>query len=293
MIREAVSDADLEVWRQIRLAVFPNERAATVEEMRASVTPETLYLLAELDGEPVGSGIAGRSDLRGLGFVAPRVLPGARRRGVGTALVRALADHVSSLGFPEACAAVEDEGSLAFAQRFGFREVDRDVEQVRAVGGEAPPGVPEGIEIVSVAERPELWRAAYDPLALQAFVDMALERPVEASLEQWERDWINWPEATFVALAGGEVVGCAGLMRDAGRPDRAENALTAVRRDWRGRGVASALKRATLAFAAAHGVGEVYTWTQRGNDDMRRLNERLGYIYRGENIRLRAPLPLP
>jgi mycothiol synthase len=56
--------------------------------------------------------------------------------------------------------------------------------------------------------------------------------------------------------------------------------------------VAAALKRTVLAWAAVHGVHEVYTWTQRGNDDMRRLNEHLGYTYRHESIGMQAPLPL-
>jgi mycothiol synthase len=96
----------------------------------------------------------------------------------------------------------------------------------------------------------------------------------------------------LVALAGGEVVGVAGLLRDDERPERAENALTAVRRDWRGRGVAAALKRTALSWAAANGIREVYTWTQTGNEDMRRLNEHLGYVTRAESITLRAALPL-
>jgi GNAT superfamily N-acetyltransferase len=65
-----------------------------------------------------------------------------------------------------------------------------------------------------------------------------------------------------------------------------------VRRDWRGRGVASALKRAALRHAAASGLREVYTWTQRGNEGMRRLNEHLGYVTRSECFMVRAPLPL-
>jgi GNAT superfamily N-acetyltransferase len=112
-------------------------------------------------------------------------------------------------------------------------------------------------------------------------------------LSRWEQEWLNWPEGTFVALADGDVIGIAGVMRDADQPERAENTLTAVRREWRGRGVASALKRKALAFAAANGIREVYTWTQRGNEDMRRLNEHLGYVTRSESITLRAPLPLP
>ena len=63
-------------------------------------------------------------------------------------------------------------------------------------------------------------------------------------------------------------------------------------RGWRGRGIASALKRTALAHAAAQGISEVYTWTQLGNADMRRLNEHLGYVERAVSITVRAPLPL-
>jgi mycothiol synthase len=292
-LRPAETDAELEAWRRVRIAVLPNERAASVEAMRRTATADRLLLLAELDGEVAGAGIAGKSDLAGSGFVAPRVLEGARRLGVGTALLRALAAHVQSLGFAQAGANVDEPSALAFAERFGFREVDRQVEQVRVVLDDEPmPRLPEGVEIVPVAERPELWRAAYGTVAKQAFRDMALDRPVEASLEQWEAEWITCPQGTFVAVAGGEVIGCAGLMPDDDLPERAENALTAVRRDWRGHGVASALKRTALAWAADRGIREVYTWTQRGNDDMRRLNERLGYVDRSVSVSVRAALPL-
>ena len=110
--------------------------------------------------------------------------------------------------------------------------------------------------------------------------------------EEWERDWINAPEASFVALADGEVVGVASLKLDAENPARAENGYTAVRREWRGRGLASALKRTTLVWAARHDICEIQTWTQRGNDAMRALNERLGYRYGTVSIRVESPLPL-
>jgi mycothiol synthase len=293
-VRPAETDADLEAWRRIRIAVLPNERAASVEEMRRTATPDRLMLLAELDGDVIGAAIGGKSDLAGSGFLAPRVLERVRRRGVGTALLRALAEHVHGLGYDQAGANVDDPGSLAFAARFGFHEVDRQVEQVRVVLDEEPaPRPPAGIEIVCVADRPELWTAAFDTVGAQAFQDMALDRPVEATPEEWENEWLTHPEAAFLAIAGGEVIGCAGLQPDADFPERAENALTAVRRDWRGRGVATALKQTTLAWAAGNGIREVYTWTQRGNDDMRRLNERLGYITRTESISVRGTLPLP
>jgi mycothiol synthase len=293
-VRQAETDADLNAWRHVRMAVVPNERTSGVEEMRRTLVPEQLLVLADLDGDVVGAGIAGRSDLGGQGSVIPRVLPEARRRGVGTALLRELAAHVESLGFDRVGAGVDDPGSLAFAERFGFHEVDRDVEQVRMIGEEEPwPEVPAGVEIVSVAERPELFSRIYHELALEAFEDFALHQPIQISLEDWEREWLTWPEGSFVALAGGEIVGCAGLLKDDDRPDRAENSLTAVRRDWRRRGLASTLKRTTLAWASDNGIRELYTWTQRGNEGMRAVNEQLGYVTQTISIRLRGDLPLP
>jgi mycothiol synthase len=292
-IRRAESDAELERWRQVRMAVLPRERTETVEEIRRRATPERLLLLAELDGELAGSGVASRSDLAGQGSLAPRVLPHARRRGVGTALLRELAAHVESIGFDEAGALVDEPASLAFAARFGFREVGRDVEQVRRIGSEEWPDVPPGVEVVSLAERPDLFARVYHELAREALRDFALDRPIEITLDDWEREWAVWPEGTYVALAGGEIVGFAGLHRDDDRPDRAENSLTAVRRDRRRRGIASLLKRMSIAWAAENGVLEIYTWTQRGNQAMRAVNERLGYVTRSTCIRVRGRLPLP
>ena len=290
-IRVAETDADLEAWRRVRIAVLPDERCASVEWMRNSMTPERVYLLAELDGVVAGSGLGGRSSF-GYAGLHPRVLPDFRRRGVGTALLHALAANAVEHGFEQAGTNVDDPGSLAFAERFGAGEVDRQIEQVRDVGVEPAPVVPDWLQIVAVAERPELWPAAYEPLAQQAFADMATYRPVLVTREQWEREWLAWPEGMFVGLVDGEIVGCAGLERDDDDPLRAENALTAVLRGWRGRGIATALKLTTLAVAAEHGIRQIYTWTQTGNEDMRALNERLGYRYRNVSITVRADLPL-
>jgi len=292
-VRPAETDADLELWRQVRMAVLPDERAPTVEEMRHAATPASLYLLAELEGHVAGSGVADRSNLGGQGFLSPRVLPHARRHGVGSMLLRDLAAHLERLGYDRAGTSVDDPGSLAFAERFGFSEVDREVEQVRVVGDEPWPEPPPGIAVVSLAERPELFERAFHELALEAFRDFALDSPIEITLDGWLREWQVWPEASFFALADGELVGMAGLVQDDDHPERAENSLSAVRRDWRRRGIASLLKRTVLAWAAQHGLRELYTWTQNGNGAMRTVNERLGYATRSVGIRVRGPLPLP
>jgi hypothetical protein len=66
-----------------------------------------------------------------------------------------LAEHASGLGVPGVGAHVGDSGSQAFAERFGFEEIDRQVEQVRSLETVPEPApVPDGIELVTIAERP-------------------------------------------------------------------------------------------------------------------------------------------
>ena len=289
-IRRAESDAEYEAFRFVRRAVVPHERAQSVEEMRKGDDPARLLLLAEIDGAVVGTGIGDRSSHGDRCFVAPRVIPEARRRGVGAALLRALAEHARTLGRSELIAFPEDDApSRAFAERFGFEEVDRQVEQVMKLHDEPLPEVPEGVEFVTIAERPELLREAYD-LAVQGYADMALTWPATITLDEWLRGEATVPEASFVALADGEIVGYSGLMRDEDNPERAEDGLTAVRRDWRRRGLATTLKRAELVAAASLGIREVYTWTQRGNEGMRGVNEQLGYEYGHVALTMVAPL---
>jgi mycothiol synthase len=289
-IAPCVTDDDYDAWRQVRIEVVPGERTPTVEEMRAEDTEERLLLIAVEDGMVVGSGLADRSDSGG-GFVAPRVRPTHRRRGVGSALLEPLADHVMALGFDEVRAMVEDPGSLAFAEHFGFVEVDRQVEQVRAIADEqAPSGLPDGVSVVDLAEQPDLWPASYDTFGTEVLADFALFEPLQVKAEQWASSWAGDP--MFLATYDGAVIGCAGLHLDSDRPERAENALTAVRREWRGRGVAAHLKRLTLRWAAENGVTEVYTWTQASNASMLRLNEHLGYVLGQTSITLTRPLPL-
>jgi mycothiol synthase len=289
-ISTCVTDEDYEAWRQVRLAVLPGERCDTVEEMRAKATPDRLLLIATLDGVVVGSGLADRSDSGG-GFVAPRVSPDHRRRGVGSALLDSLAAHIAALGLPDIRAMVDDPGSLGFAEHFGFVEFDRQVEQVFAI--EEPPelsALPVGVDVVTLDQQPDLWAACYDTFGVEVLADFALVEPLQISADQWATSWAGDP--MFLAVQDGAVIGCAGLYLDTDRPERAENALTAVRREWRGRGLASHLKRRTLRWAADHGLNEIYTWTQAGNTSMLRLNEHLGYVIGQTSISLSRPLPL-
>jgi mycothiol synthase len=291
-VRRAESDADLEGWIRVKRAVLPNESAWTVEEFRTRLTPDRTVLVAELDREIVGAGLGGRSDDPKRGYVAPRVHPDATRNGVGTALLESLVEFVESLGLTRLSGQVTDQGSKAFAERYGFAESDRQVEQVRRLEGEiALDPIPEGIEVVTIAERPDLLEAAYPLARDEGYADLALEGSISVPLEDWLQDEATLPEGSFVALAEGVIVGYSGLMAH-DNEGVAEDGLTVVSRGWRRRGLAKALKQRELAWAREAGLREVVTWTQTGNESMRAVNERLGYEYRDVAMTMAATLPL-
>ena len=276
-LRRVASAADLEAWVRLKNAVVPNE-PVSVEQMRPAEEGR-LLLLADLEHGAVGCGIARPSSFAGRGFVAVRVLPPFRRRGVGTALLLALSDHVRGLDRHELHSFVyaDDPGSVAFADRYGS-EVDYRLEQIRVVGVEEPVPPPDGIELIALGgRRDELLRAAW-PLALQAYEDIPLPGDVTLDFDEWLREEATLPDGSFVALQHGEIVGFAGLAGRADDPAVAEHGLTAVRRDCRGRGIAQALKRAQLDWAVRIGLRRLVTWTQRGNEPMQTLNRKLGYV---------------
>jgi GNAT superfamily N-acetyltransferase len=291
-LRACASDADYEAWLSVRRAVMPDDRTSSLEEMRAFMKPADLRLLAFVDGSLAGSGLSTPSDISGSAFLAPRVLPDKRGLGLGSALLARLAGHAVDSGFARAGSHVAggDERSVAFARRFGFEEQRRDVEQVLVVQRPRQPRSVDGVEFVSIAERPELLEAAW-PVAQQGYEDMPIDG-LAIRIESWLVEEATLPAGSFAALAGGEVVGYAGLMRWDGDDAKAEHGLTVVRRDWRGRGVAAALKERAIAWAAANGVRELVTWTQTGNENMQAVNEKLGYVLRRFDISFSRDLPL-
>ncbi len=85
------------------------------------------------------------------------------------------------------------------------------------------------------------------------------------------------PEAVFLAYAGGELVGVSSLERDQIRADTLRVGFTGVRPEYRGRKIASELKRRAAEFARDAG----YRYLQTGNDSLNQpilaINRRLGF----------------
>src|SRR4051812_319815 len=101
-------------------------------------------------------------------------------------------------------------------------------------------------------------------------------------------------DATLVALAGDEVIGYAKFSLTEAQPKTAHHDLTAVKRAWRGRGIAGALKASQIRWAKTHGYEELRTSNEERNEPIRRLNARLGYRPAPGRIFLEGPLsPAP
>ena len=100
------------------------------------------------------------------------------------------------------------------------------------------------------------------PMTLAGWRALDIDRPTRS------------PDLAFVAFDGDELVGyaVADLFGDEGH-----HGFTAVKRAWRRRGVATALKRAQIAAATELGLKRLVTGSEERNLPMRTLNAKLGY----------------
>jgi GNAT superfamily N-acetyltransferase len=286
--------ASLEVYN----TVWPHDAVTidAVHSFRDSAQDYIDYLVRE-DGVIVGSGVGALFAYRtGRVVTLITVLAGHRRRGGGTALYEAISTWASERGARELEVSVagNDPESLSFAQRRGFTEERREVGLVLSLAGISPLRVqrPAGIEIVTWAQRPELARGMYEVdletrRDIPGFADVAVEPFEDWMAHQMQRP-TDSPEATFIALADEEVVGFAKLSLSA--PTAAGHAMTAVRRAWRGRGIAGALKATEINWALANGYTELHTSNEERNAPIKRLNARLGYRPGIGRIHLVGPL---
>lgn len=221
--------------------------------------------------------------------------PASRGRGVGGALYERLLAELR--GRDALLVRTQSQESrpetIGFLSRRGFAEVQRAWESCLdpTAFDPAPFGGAEervaglGIGITTLAAERErdsgVLRKVYDlhrecqqdepnvdpttPLSFDEF--MALEIDLPNAL----------PEAWFLARDGDRYVGESFLYRRLEQPDVLAQGLTGVRRAYRGRGIALALKLAGLRYAREHGAREIRTSNNTRNAPMLRINEVLGF----------------
>jgi mycothiol synthase len=270
-----------------------------VDELRHGFEEDrdSLWVLAYLDGEVAGFGLGRPSSLPRSDYGAARVLPEFRRRGVGGALIAAIRERARGRGADDVWGRIraDDAGSLAFAERYGFREVGRDRDVMLHLEKVLPrePDPPPEITLVSFADRPDLMQAVF-AVDNEVSVDVPAHRQHEAgTYERWARENLEGPgaflDACFIALADEEVVGFTALRRYGAKSPDARNALTAVRRPWRRRGIATALKQAQIEAARAAGIERISTSNDETNVGMRCVNARLGFEPEPERVVVSGP----
>jgi GNAT superfamily N-acetyltransferase len=220
-IRQIEAD-ELETLVAIAKAAQPRE-FATVSgfvDWREQAA-DMVWLLADERGTARGAAYAltgwHTPPHRAIGAVL--VAPEERGAGAGDRLLAAIERWVGERDVTELEGPVQEDdgGSLDWAARRGYTEVGRNSYLVLDLTRvEAPePSPPDGIEIVSWAERPDLSAGMYEVMC-EAVPDVpGQEEDPVGTLEEWlARDMqgaSDDPNAVFVALDGELVVGYAKL----------------------------------------------------------------------------------
>jgi GNAT superfamily N-acetyltransferase len=304
-IRTATPD-DYPVLAAIINSVTP-DNPISVDELRwhEETYPGAVRILAELEGNPVGAATVGRITMFDPDFDAfwtsIGVLPDARRRGIGTALYDAVSAVARAAGKVALHTAVSEArpDSIAFLRHRGFTEYERHKVVALDLAGMAPPAVdpPAGISIVALADRPDLGEGIH-AVALETFTDIPgggepVTAGTYAEFRARDVDRPSIPPGGFAVAVDDEtdeVVGYSSLVFLPGSTTCAYSDMTAVRRRWRGRGIAFALKRATIRWAVQAGLDRIETGNDPDNGAMRAVNARLGYKPLPDDITFRGPL---
>lgn len=223
------------------------------------------------------------------------VLPGWRRRGIGSGLLADVSSHAAELGKTElVCTAREDDGAAsAFLLNRGFREYERRRKLSLDLAAAPQPGrPPDDIAIVTYAERPDLAREMYEVFCEGVADIPGDEAEARLTFEQWHAQEIadptRHPDRIFAAVEGDRVVGFAAL--EAVSDAEWRNGYLAVARSHRRRGVGRALKLAQIEFARRAGVQRLVTGSTERNEPMHRLNVALGYRFVPGLVSYRGPL---
>jgi GNAT superfamily N-acetyltransferase len=310
------ADADLAAMVGVRSRAAP-EAATTVEQAayRESLWDTSRYtrvrLVAERDDQVVGWGEVTHAPWR----FHPRkyalrlyVEPTRQGQGIGSALHDRLLDELRERGALLARATVHETRPRAveFFTRRGYAEVERfwpshlDVARFDfarfATADERVAG--QGIVLTTLAEERArdagIVRPLYDLAFRSEFDEPTVDPATPVPFEEWLASEIDdpqvLPDAYFLARDGARLVGLSSLVRLAGQPEALDTGYTCVDPDYRGRGIAIALKLRAIAYARAHGYREIRTENHSLNVPMLRINEALGFARQPAEITFERPL---
>ena len=208
-----------------------------------------------------------------------------RRLGIGGALYETGLRHARALGGGTLLSSFhENPAGVAFASRLGFslsRAEQLATLDPRSVRDEASGGV--DLRPVSSVD-PRLVYA----VDLEATLDMPQAEAVDdLPYDEWVGHVLEYPgfsaEGSFVALADG-VAAAVSLLGADPESGRGHSLFTGTLRAYRGRGLARAVKLASIRWAAANGITTMTAANDETNAPMLAINRRLGYVPAGRRV---------
>jgi GNAT superfamily N-acetyltransferase len=217
------------------------------------------------------------------GFAGIWVRPDARGRGIGSALWDVLLPIARARGARRLTAHVDvdDTSSQRFIAARGATTGGTHLESTLKLTDDLPlVPPPAGVSVDSLAagEDESVWHAAHE-----AHVRLMRDTPdakTNPSPMPYEIYRALLPEGWQLCLArtdDGEVVGLTCVFPKNQKERYVNTMLTAVNREWRGKGLAVALKTAHAIKLRDAGWRAIITQNMEGNDHILAANKRLGF----------------
>ncbi len=219
--------------------------------------------------------------------------PRHQQRGIGRALADALGARARQLGAQRLWAAVRtsDHRAVRFLALQGFSERARTWRsRLELAEAALPPNrtrelSDEGFTFTTLDQEdtrdPRLLRELHELTTTVTADEPRLGTYTPVTFDQFlERD-LRGPgclmDAFFLARKGDRLVGLSALWRAEGEPGVLLQAFTGTRREVRGKGVATELKRRAVEYGRAHAFRAIRTGNDSRNEPMLAINRKLGF----------------
>jgi GNAT superfamily N-acetyltransferase len=234
-----------------------------------------------------------------------------RGKGIGSALLAVIVDEAVRRKAPRFLAAASNAhpDSLEWAAKRGFREIGRRIEAYVELASFDPARFSARVDQV---RRSGIVFRTIDEI-VDGRDDESRERFIralhDAEKPMWEDiPWAtptpHWPFERFrqMAFESGQMLADASVVAYDGETIAALTTtgkresrdgytwMTGVGRDYRGRGVATAIKVEALSRAKSKGLRAMLTTNDEPNKAMREINAKLGYQVLPAHVQLEKPL---
>lgn len=243
-------------------------------------------------GSVVGFAQADRypNTMDGKLYVTVATLPSVRGQGIGSALLERVERFTAEHGATRLVGDVEesDADSLAYMERRGYvverhaydSTLDLATFDIAPFAGAVGAVEAKGIRFFTLADEPgdETERALYE-LYGRTMVDIpGYEAKAFMTYETWHRFVVAAegarPQWVFIAADRGRLVGVTTAVLS---QEHIYTNHTLVEREYRGRGIALALKVLAVQAALRHGAPYMRTGNDSLNGPMLAVNRKLGY----------------